>query len=245
MPPHPVGDASHVDQGKRLRYSRRIKSEVKANLAHLESLLRARKLDGAIASDLPIPVDRLAHTGLDRLDEHLSGGLPRGHLSEIIGPRSSGRASVLCALLAAATRRGEVVALIDAFDSFDPVSGQTAGIDLARVLWVRGQQVMSRHASQVMERALKAAALVCQAGQFGMVVIDMAEASPAALRRFPLTTWLRLARAIEGSETVGVLVGPIAMGRSSSGRSIVLTPSCALGFSWTLDCERVLAGGVS
>ena len=25
----------------------------------------------------------------------------------------------------------------------------------------------------------------------------------------------------------------------------VVTVSCALGFSWTLDCERVLAGGVS
>ena len=25
----------------------------------------------------------------------------------------------------------------------------------------------------------------------------------------------------------------------------VALPSCALGFSWTLDCERVLAGGVS
>ena len=25
----------------------------------------------------------------------------------------------------------------------------------------------------------------------------------------------------------------------------VVARSCALGFSWTLDCERVLAGGVS
>ena len=29
------------------------------------------------------------------------------------------------------------------------------------------------------------------------------------------------------------------------GTSASCTPSCALGFSWTLDCERVLAGGVS
>lgn len=185
-----------------------------------------------------MPVDRLAHTGLDRLDEELGGGLPRGHLSEVIGPRSSGRASVICALLAAATHRGEVVALIDTFDSFDPVLGQTAGIDLARVLWVRGQQVMHRHASQVLERAIKAAALVCQSGQFGMVVVDMAEASPAALQRFPLTTWLRLARALEGSETVGLLVGSIAMGRSSAGRSMVLTPATqTVGWSNRLEFD--------
>ena len=31
----------------------------------------------------------------------------------------------------------------------------------------------------------------------------------------------------------------------SVGRIIVWPASCALGFSWTLDCERVLAGGVS
>ena len=31
----------------------------------------------------------------------------------------------------------------------------------------------------------------------------------------------------------------------SNGNGIRWSGSCALGFSWTLDCERVLAGGVS
>ena len=211
---------------------------MKRNVAHLESLLRARKLDGAVASALPTPEDRLATTGVELLDEHLQGGLPRGHLSEIIGPRSSGRTSVLCALLASATSRGEVVALVDAFDSFDPVSGQASGVDLDRVLWIRGQQVPYRQASQVLARAVKAAALVCQAGRFGMVAVDMGNASPAALQRFPLTTWLRLARSLEGRETVGVLVGPVAMGRSAAGRSIVLTPTTqTVGWSNCLESD--------
>ena len=30
-----------------------------------------------------------------------------------------------------------------------------------------------------------------------------------------------------------------------SERGLEVDHSCALGFSWTLDCERVLAGGVS
>ena len=30
-----------------------------------------------------------------------------------------------------------------------------------------------------------------------------------------------------------------------NGQALPLMGSCALGFSWTLDCERVLAGGVS
>lgn len=195
------------------------------NLTKLEALLRSRKLDGVVASARSMPVDRVAGTGVHSLDKCLGGGLPRGHLSEIVGPRSSGRASVMCSVLAAATRRGEFVTLIDTFDSFDPVSGQAAGIDLSRVLWVRGQHVMYRHTSRVVKRAIKAANLVCQSGRFSVVVIDVAEASPGVLQRFPCTTWMRIARAIEGSTTVGLSVGPVAMGRSAKGGSIMLTPA--------------------
>src|SRR5512142_2782397 len=67
----------------------------------------------------------------------LTGGLPRGALSEICGPASSGRTSLLLAALAARTAAGEACALVDVSDSFDPVSAQAAGVDLRRVLWVR------------------------------------------------------------------------------------------------------------
>ena len=97
------------------------------DFSNLQSLLSARKLDGTLALLRPSPSDRVAETGLTTLDASLGGGLPYGHLSEIVGPRSSGRMSVLCAVLAAATRRGEVVALVDTFDSFDPISGAAAG----------------------------------------------------------------------------------------------------------------------
>ena len=191
-------------------------------VANLESLLRAHKLDGTLASSQPLSVDRVAETGLASLDASLGGGLPRGHLSEIVGPRSSGRMSVLCAVLAAATTRGEVVALIDTFDSFDPVSGEAAGIELSRLLWIRGQQGTPREVPRVIARAIKAAGLVLQAGGFGVVATDLGEAPAPAIRRLPFTTWLRLARAVERRETVGVVVGPVAMTRSSAGRSVVL-----------------------
>jgi hypothetical protein len=67
----------------------------------------------------------------------LGGGFPRGGLSEIAGPPSSGRTSLALALLAAATARGEVAALVDAADAFDPPSAEAAGVALARLLWVR------------------------------------------------------------------------------------------------------------
>ena len=50
----------------------------------------------------------------------LAGGLPRGQVSEVVGPASSGRTSVAWAALAAASRRGESIALIDTCDRFDP-----------------------------------------------------------------------------------------------------------------------------
>jgi hypothetical protein len=222
---------------------------MKANLVELESLLRSRKLDGTLVSKRPLPVERLASTGLADLDDALGGGLARGHLSEVVGPSSSGRTSVLCAVLAAATTRGEVVALIDAFDSFDPVSGHTAGVDLSRLLWIRGRRIGVRTTSkgmrgvQAVDDAIKASGLVCQAGQFGIVAIDLAEAPMTALRRLPFTTWRRLARAIEGSETVGVVVGPTTMGRSALGRSVVLCASeDSVRWSGTGPRSRVFRG---
>ena len=86
-------------------------------LAVLESALRARKLDRTLTTALP-PLDRtdpssLFASGLAPLDARLLGGLPRGHLSEIAGPRSSGRSTLLMQLIAAAARRGEIAAFID------------------------------------------------------------------------------------------------------------------------------------
>lgn len=74
--------------------------------------------------------------GIAALDE-LTGGLPRGALSEITGPLSSGRTGVMLSALAGATCRQEVCALVDASDSFDPTSAAAAGVDLEQLLWVR------------------------------------------------------------------------------------------------------------
>jgi RecA/RadA recombinase len=84
----------------------------------IEGLLRARNLDGTLARPELVPAT--ASTGLAALDEALGGGWRRGELSELTGPASSGRTSVLVTTLAAATGRGEVVGLIDSIDRFDP-----------------------------------------------------------------------------------------------------------------------------
>ena len=49
--------------------------------------------------------------------------------------------------------------------------------------------------------------------------------SRPALRRFPFTTWLRLARVVEGSETVALLVAVEHLARSAGGATIALDPA--------------------
>jgi hypothetical protein len=196
---------------------------------HLESLLRARQLDRTLTTAIAVPEPHdeyaVAPTGLTALDAYLGGGFPRGQLSELIGPRSSGRTSLLLQMLAAATTRGELVALVDALDMLDVESAADAGVDLARMLWIRGLVVtnpgMCRDLNQrALEQAIRALALVLQAGNFGLVVFDAAEAPPDALRRLPFTTWLRLQRMVEGSQTLCVLMGNEAMARSSAGLTV-------------------------
>lgn len=166
-------------------------------------------------------------TGVSGLDVRLGGGLPRGHLSELVGPRSSGRTSLLLEIVAAATARGELVALVDALDMLDPASAEAAGVDLSRVLWIRGQVVTSpglcRDQNQrALEQAVKALGLVLQAGNFGLVVLDLAEVPASAVRSLPFTTWLRLQRMVAASQTMALLVGEAPTARSAAGVSITL-----------------------
>jgi len=122
-------------------------------------------------------------TGMKHLDLLLSGGIPRGQMTEIIGPASSGKTSLLLSILSQATTRGEVVAYIDSFASLDPVFARKAGIDLQRLLWVRGGT------SFLPEKTLKAADILAGAGGFGVVVLDLEtqgrEVNPGAVQK----TW--------------------------------------------------------
>ena len=210
---------------------------------YLESLLRDRKLGHTVANGglTPVPVRGsdlrwVVPTGIADLDARLEGGLPRGHLSEVIGPRSSGRLAILTSALATATSRGEAVALIDPLDMFDPVSASVLrhgqAIDFQRVLWVRGEASSSARVSlsceygtmqKSLDRAVKALNIVLQAGGFGLVALDLGEVAAQTIKRLPYTTWLRLHRAIEGSDTACVLIGSEPIARSSGGVSVQLT----------------------
>ncbi|MGA7930611.1 MAG: hypothetical protein WCA20_32015, partial [Candidatus Sulfotelmatobacter sp.] len=82
------------------------------------------------------PTPEMVSSGIAAMDA-LTGGLPRGCLTEICGPASSGRTTLLLAALAAATRRGEFCAVVDASDALDPQSVAAARVEWERLLWVR------------------------------------------------------------------------------------------------------------
>lgn len=143
------------------------------------------------------PVPEFVRTGVPELDA-VTSGLPRGGLTEIFGPASSGRTSLLVSILAAATARNEVCALVDAEDSFDPLSAAASGVRLERLLWVR--------CGHNAEHALKTADLLIQGGGFGLVAMDLGDTPPQTARRISLTSWFRLRRAVENTPTVLVTV---------------------------------------
>jgi hypothetical protein len=209
-------------------------------LAVLESALRDKKLDRTLTTALaPLDSreDACAPTGVAAVDACLQHGVPRGQLSQLTGARSAGCTTLLLQLLAAATQRGELAALVDTFDRLDVASLAASGADLDRVLWIRGQA--GGQPEWALDRALKALNLVLQAGGFGVVAIDLADASAVALRRLPLTTWLRVQRAVEGRDTACVLVAPEPLARSAGGLTLTLNGRT----TWTGSATRPRMAG--
>jgi hypothetical protein len=157
------------------------------------------------------PAAELVASGIPHLDA-LTGGLPRGCLTEICGPESSGRTSLVQAGLAAATKRQEACALIDASDAFDPGTAAASGLDLSYLLWVRCAAAREdatqsfRRVAPSLEQVLRTADLLLQSSGFGLVAIDLGDIPAVAVRRIPLTTWFRFRRAVENTATVLMVI---------------------------------------
>jgi len=133
----------------------------------------------------------------------------------------------MLAVLAAATRRGEFCALIDASDALNPQSAAAARVDLDRFLWVRcGEDDPRRRgdagnthskrqnagnwmkfhnrdtAETRLEQVLRATDLLLESGGFGLIVLDLAGVPQQSARRIPLATWFRFRRAVEHKPTI-------------------------------------------
>jgi hypothetical protein len=150
--------------------------------------------------------------GIPEIDA-LTGGLPRGAITEIFGPVSSGRTSVMLAIFAEAASRGEALALVDGSDAFDPESAALAGLDLKRLLWVRCRNL---------DQALKSADLLLQGGGFGLVAMDLTDTPLRHLRSVPLASWFRFQRTIENTPAILVITGQEAAAKPAAALALRL-----------------------
>lgn len=152
-------------------------------------------------------------TGVAEVDL-LTGGLPRGALSEISGLSSSGRTSLALSMLAHATTQTEVCALIDLHEVFSPAVAVNAGVDPDRLLWVR--------CNANLEHAFKATDLLLHAGGFGLVILDLGDLPGKDARRIISSWWYRFRRTIENRPTVLVVITEVACTNSCASLSLNL-----------------------
>jgi len=136
-------------------------------------------------------------TGSMALDFALGvGGLPRGRVTEIFGPESSGKTTLALHVIAEAQKEGGIAAIVDAEHAFDPSYARKLGVDINSLLISQpesGEQALSIVETLVRSNAIdvvvvdSVAALVPQAeleGEMGDSVMGLqARLMSQALRK--------------------------------------------------------------
>jgi hypothetical protein len=206
------------------------------------------------------PAPQMVSSGIREIDA-LTGGLPRGCVTEICGPPSSGRTSVLLAALAAATRRQEVCALVDISDAFNPHSAAAAGVNFEKMLWVRCECLQKQSSplryrdteknlkiEKPVEQALRVTDLLLQSGGFGLVIIDLGDTPLKMARRIPLTSWFRFQRAVEHTPTVLFVISQVSCVQTCASLLLKVSgkklsaPSCRLSAETSPTHAQLLDG---
>jgi recombination protein RecA len=128
--------------------------------------LRKRFGDGAImklGESTHLQVETIP-TGALSLDIALGvGGVPRGRVTEIYGPESSGKTTLCQHIIAEAQKRGGITAFIDVEHALDPVYAARCGVDVDN-LYISQPDTG--------EQALEIAEALVRSGAIDVVVID-------------------------------------------------------------------------
>ncbi len=118
----------------------------------------------------------------------------RGSLVEVSGPASTGKTAIAFSLLAKLTAEGEICAVVDSNDGFDPRSAFGSGVVLENLLWVRcGGDI---------EKSFMAADHLVQAKGFGAIWLNLSGLPLQKLRMVPKTYWYRYRTRIKGTPTI-------------------------------------------
>jgi hypothetical protein len=205
-------------------------SEQNTKYLHLNYMASLAVVRAQVESRLPgaltvyeRPALQVFPTGIAELDRQI-GGIPMGALTQIHAPQniSSGKTTLLVSLLAQLTQHEQFCGLVDASDCFDPASAQAAGVDLARVLWVRCD---TKQRLKPLEQAFKAADILAQNGGFGLIAVDLGNIEEKLVRKVPLTTWFRFARVVEKMPSALVFLMTYPAAQSCAGLTLHL--ACA------------------
>ncbi|MEZ4520328.1 MAG: recombinase RecA [Thermomicrobiales bacterium] len=156
-------------------------------------------------------------TGSVALDLALGiGGIPRGRITEIYGPESSGKTTLAQHVIAEAQKLGGTAALVDAEHAFDPLYAEKCGINLDALLISQpdtGEQALEIVETLVRSGAIdvvvvdSVAALVPRAEIEG----DMGDAHVGLQARLMSQALRKLAGAISRSKTSVIFINQLRM----------------------------------
>jgi recombination protein RecA len=156
-------------------------------------------------------------TGAIALDLALgAGGIPRGRITEIYGPESSGKTTLAQHIIAEAQKMGGVAAFIDAEHAFDPVYAKACGVNTEELLVSQpdtGEQALEICETLVRSNAVdvvvvdSVAALVPRAEIEG----DMGDSLPGLQARLMSQALRKLGGAVSKSRTALVFLNQLRM----------------------------------
>lgn len=110
-----------------------------------------------------VPVDAIS-TGSMSLDYAIGiGGIPRGRITEIFGPESSGKTTVCLHVIAEAQKRGGLTAFVDAEHALDVQYASRLGVDVNNLLLAQ---------PEFGEQALEIVETLVRSGAIDVVVVD-------------------------------------------------------------------------
>jgi recombination protein RecA len=116
-----------------------------------------------MGNDTKVKVESIA-TGAINLDAAIGiGGVPRGRITEIYGPESSGKTTLCLHVVANAQRAGGVAAYIDAEHALDTEYARKLGVDVENLLISQ---------PDTGEQALEICDILVRSGAVDVVVID-------------------------------------------------------------------------
>ncbi|MDF2879470.1 MAG: recA [Clostridiaceae bacterium] len=103
-------------------------------------------------------------TGSIAIDNAIGiGGVPKGRITEIYGPESSGKTTIALQVIAEAQKKGEICAFIDVEHALDPVYAKALGVNIEEL--VIAQPDTGEQALEITESLVRSEAI-------GVIVID-------------------------------------------------------------------------